>query len=80
MEDIIESVYAVYGDEFPSRSDFSSDSKKPFPALTVTKAFKTWSKFKTAYMAHAIQCRNTKAAASVVTKPVKSGVAKHVVK
>lgn len=78
MRDIIKQVYEVFGDNLPDKSDYSAHTNKPFPALTITKEYKTWAKFKIAYAAHSITLRN-KAAAKVVEKaPKKSEKKKYV--
>lgn len=72
MENIIKDVYAVFGNECPSRSVYSSREDKPFPALDIMKAFKTWAKFEIAYKTQAIQKRTTTATTQKVEKVVKS--------
>lgn len=80
MKNLIKAVYAVYGDDLPNRSDYSSEDRKPFPVLDITAEFKTWAKFEIAYTIYAIKLRNTKALASVVTKPAASPIRKAPVK
>ena len=82
MENIIKDVHAVFGNECPSRSYYSSRDDKPFPALDIMKAFKTWAKFELAYNIEAIQKRNeTSKTIQKVVKPAKiSKVGKNVIK
>jgi hypothetical protein len=71
MQDIIKNVYAVFGNKLPSRSTYSATADKPFPALTITKSFKTWSKFEIAYKTFAIQERAAIAARKTIVKKIK---------
>ena len=71
MKNIIKDVHAVFGNECPSRSYYNSREDKPFPALDIMKAFKTWAKFELAYNIKAIQERNT-VATKTVQKVIKS--------
>lgn len=71
MTDLIKAVYDVFGDKLPTRSDYSSEDRKPFPVLTITTKFNTWAQFESAYIAYVILQRNKKTFAKVVTKPVR---------
>lgn len=71
MNNVLEQVYAVFGDAIPGEKHiFSATEKNLVTMTTVVKHFGSYDKFLTQYKTFCIQKRNAEAAAAVVTKPV----------
>lgn len=80
METIIDKVYAVYGNELPTRLVYNAMTNKPMSTATILRKFKLWSKFEMAYVAHCMSKRKETQEALVKTKPAASTVTKKAVK
>lgn len=68
MNDTIEKVFAVYGDNLPDKVLFNATVKSPVSVKLIDKKFKSWAKFEKEYKAYCIVKRNEAAKAKVVTK------------
>lgn len=73
MDHVIKEVYKVFGTKLPeTRSAYSAQSMKPFPVLTITKAYKNWTMFYSEYTKYCIAQRNIQVKTKVVEKKVVS--------
>lgn len=71
MNDILEQVYAVFGDAIPGEKHiFSATEKNLVTMTTIKKNFGNYEKFLQQYKAYCVQKRNAEAAAKIVTKPL----------
>lgn len=67
--EILEKIYAVYGDSIPEgTSEYSAVAASPVTVLEVKKAFKSYENFKLEYTKFCMAKRAEKAA-KLVTKP-----------
>jgi len=76
MQKIIEQVYAVYGNELPSRVVYNAMTNKPLSVRNIIRKFKRWERFEAAYREHCMAIRKSEEAAKVVTKPIVAKVTK----
>lgn len=76
MQKIIEMVYAVYGNELPTRLIYNAMTNKPLSVRGILKKFKRWERFVSAYAEHCVAVRKEKSDALVVIKPVVAKVTK----
>jgi|TARA_B110000908_G_scaffold153246_1_gene189584 hypothetical protein len=69
MDNVIKDVYKVFGNGLPeTRSEYSAQSKKPFPVLIITKAYKSWTIFHAEYTKYCIAQRNVPVKDKVIEK------------